>query len=409
MNADMNTAKGSARHRSHDNAIAATTFNAETAEPRRRNDLECLNVWSLGATSRRGHNDRPMPSPHQYRGRRAAVIEDDDVRVTVLEEERPHRGDLRQAIGRQPVVDAAVALDRTVGVHPGASRRVRHRRVDAQLLAGLMGHNLCVDIFGGPSAEEAAAGLTPHGEASIARYETGVAGRTMTLAAELPLAALRVEREIEILGRALRIRERIDNLSGCDRPIGWTQHVTLGPPLPRERGHRVPRLGDAVESLRACVRARRLPRPGRGVRLAAGAPCRRWRCRPAAVHGRRQVQRLHRPPDGHLRSTMRFLSPSRRGCASHSATSGPDAIFPGWESGRKTTAASTLRGTGDADARDGVRRLADAGVAARDDRTRPPVRGADLPVDSREEPRRGRCSGPSFVKPPRYLTLLRRP
>ena len=46
--------------------------------------------------------------------------------------------------------------------------------VDAPLLAGIMGHNLCLDIFGGPSDEEAAAGLTPHGEASVARYELDV-------------------------------------------------------------------------------------------------------------------------------------------------------------------------------------------------------------------------------------------
>ena len=42
---------------------------------------------------------------------------------------------------------------------------------DASLLAGIMGHNLCLDIFGGPSAEEAAAGLPVHGEASVAPYE----------------------------------------------------------------------------------------------------------------------------------------------------------------------------------------------------------------------------------------------
>jgi hypothetical protein len=176
-----------------------------------------------------------MPSPHQYRGRRAAVIEDDDVRVTVLEE----GGHIAEIFDKRSGVNP-LWTPPWPSIEPSAFTPAHRDEygtdVDAQLLAGLMGHNLCVDIFGGPSAEEAAAGLTPHGEASIARYEIGVAGRTMTLAAELPLAALRVEREIEILGRALRIRERIDNLSGCDRPIGWTQHVTLGPPFLEKGG-----------------------------------------------------------------------------------------------------------------------------------------------------------------------------
>jgi hypothetical protein len=29
----------------------------------------------------------------------------------------------------------------------------------------------------------------------------------------------------------LTIREAVENLTACDRPIGWTQHVTLGPPF----------------------------------------------------------------------------------------------------------------------------------------------------------------------------------
>jgi hypothetical protein len=29
----------------------------------------------------------------------------------------------------------------------------------------------------------------------------------------------------------VRIRENVENLTAFDRPIGWTQHVTLGPPF----------------------------------------------------------------------------------------------------------------------------------------------------------------------------------
>jgi hypothetical protein len=103
--------------------------------------------------------------------------------------------------------------------------------VDAKLLAGIMGHNLCVDIFGGPSAEETAAGLTPHGDASVARYELDVTGQAMSIRALLPHAELRVERRLELRDRAVRIHESVENLTACDRPIGWTEHVTLGPPF----------------------------------------------------------------------------------------------------------------------------------------------------------------------------------
>ena len=39
------------------------------------------------------------------------------------------------------------------------------------------------------------------------------------------------ERRIELQDRAVQIREAVENLAAFDRPIGWTQHVTLGPPF----------------------------------------------------------------------------------------------------------------------------------------------------------------------------------
>jgi hypothetical protein len=94
-----------------------------------------------------------------------------------------------------------------------------------------MGHNLCLDIFGGPSPDEAAAGLTAHGEVSTARFAVVARGCEITASAVLPGAQLRVERRIVLANRELRIHERVENLSAADRPIGWTQHVTLGPPF----------------------------------------------------------------------------------------------------------------------------------------------------------------------------------
>ena len=47
----------------------------------------------------------------------------------------------------------------------------------------------------------------------------------------MPAAQLRFERRLELHDRAVRIHETVENLSACDRPIAWTQHVTLGPPF----------------------------------------------------------------------------------------------------------------------------------------------------------------------------------
>jgi hypothetical protein len=53
--------------------------------------------------------------------------------------------------------------------------------------------------------------------------------------AEFPIAQLRFERQLDLRDHAIRVREVVENVSASDRPIAWTQHVTLGPPF-LERG-----------------------------------------------------------------------------------------------------------------------------------------------------------------------------
>ncbi|HEX6465358.1 MAG TPA: hypothetical protein VFZ98_12925, partial [Vicinamibacterales bacterium] len=120
-------------------------------------------------------------------------------------------------------------------IEPGEYDPARHpeygRGTDASLLASIMGHNLCLDIFGGPSAEEAAVGLPAHGEASTALFVTDTHGDRLTVRAVLLTSQLSVEREIVLAGTDVRIRESVENLAATDRPVGWTQHVTLGTPF----------------------------------------------------------------------------------------------------------------------------------------------------------------------------------
>jgi hypothetical protein len=103
---------------------------------------------------------------------------------------------------------------------------------ESKLLAGILGHNLCLDIFGPPSDAEYAAGVTVHGESSVVAYEIETSGVRMLARAHLPLAHLDFEREIELADHGtVRIRETVTNLTCMDRPLAWTQHVTLGPPF----------------------------------------------------------------------------------------------------------------------------------------------------------------------------------
>ncbi len=74
-----------------------------------------------------------------------------------------------------------------------------------------------------------------HGEGSVAPYELIASGDTLVARAQFPIAGLDFERRILLRERTVHVRETLVNRSGMDRQIGWTQHVTLGPPF-LERG-----------------------------------------------------------------------------------------------------------------------------------------------------------------------------
>src|SRR3954453_16731505 len=97
----------------------------------------------------------------RYRGRRAAMLENSELRVTVLEAGGHIAEILDKASGLNPLWTPPWR-----SIEPSLYDRVTHTAygggVDAKLLAGIMGQNLCLDTFGGPSDEEAAAGLPVH-------------------------------------------------------------------------------------------------------------------------------------------------------------------------------------------------------------------------------------------------------
>jgi hypothetical protein len=166
----------------------------------------------------------------RYRGRRAASIENESVRVTVLIE----GGHIAEILDKRSGVNP-LWTPPWDSIEPSTYDLARHPEygadAESKLLSGIMGHNLCMDIFGWPSPEEAAAGLTVHGDASIAAYEITAAHGELTQRAPLPQARLRVERQIRLAGQTMEITEAVENEASVDRPIAWTEHVTLGPPF----------------------------------------------------------------------------------------------------------------------------------------------------------------------------------
>ncbi len=170
---------------------------------------------------------------NQFHQRRVAQVENAQVRVTATIEGGHVAEILHKATGVNPLW-----LPPWPSIEPSAYRLENHPEYgtgsEAQLLAGILGHNLCLDTFGAPSPEEAAAGISVHGEGSVIPYEIATtAGGALTLSGILPLAQIRFTRRLQLEGdsNVVKISESVENLTSSDRPIAWTQHVTLGPPF----------------------------------------------------------------------------------------------------------------------------------------------------------------------------------
>lgn len=164
-----------------------------------------------------------------YRGRRALEMENAYLRLTVLAE----GGHIAQLLHKSSGVNP-LWTPPWPSIEPSTYDRSHTeygQDAESKLLAGIMGHNLCLDLFGGPSEEEAAAGITVHGEAPVAPFHMAEFEGGLITSCELPGAHLRFERRLRLEGPWVRISETVENLSPLDRPIAWTEHVTIGPPF----------------------------------------------------------------------------------------------------------------------------------------------------------------------------------
>jgi hypothetical protein len=102
----------------------------------------------------------------------------------------------------------------------------------------VQGHFVCVDGFGGVSAQEKAAGLPFHGEAHGSTFEVKAYaknGRTTTLSltTKLPITQELFTRTVRMVDgeNVIYVRSELKSLLGFDRPAFWAEHATIGPPF----------------------------------------------------------------------------------------------------------------------------------------------------------------------------------
>ena len=161
----------------------------------------------------------------QYRSRRAVSLENEHLEIIVTVE-GGHIAAIRdKKTGVNPLWSPPWA-----SIEPSTYDPAKHAEYggnsESKLLAGILGHNLCLDLFGGPSDAEAAAGMTVHGEASVAKYDISVSGDTLTQRCTLTNAQLGFERKIRLAAgsRRAEITETVENLSFWDRPVPRLRH-----------------------------------------------------------------------------------------------------------------------------------------------------------------------------------------
>jgi len=167
----------------------------------------------------------------EFRGRKAVQLENEFIRVTITVEgghiaEIYHKEKGVNPLWQPPWTTIEPSKYAGPLIHPEYGNDS-----ESKLLSGIMGHNLCLDLFGAPSQQEALAGLTVHGEASINTYSFEMNNQTLAMSTTLEAAQLEFKRRIQLDNYLVKFNETVQNLSIFDRQIAYTQHVTLGPPF----------------------------------------------------------------------------------------------------------------------------------------------------------------------------------
>jgi hypothetical protein len=103
--------------------------------------------------------------------------------------------------------------------------------------SGSLGHFVCVDGFGQPSADERAAGLMMHGEGHVTKYNAAPSRNanltSLTLNATLPIVQENFTRTFHMVDgeNVIYVDSVLESLLGFDRPITWAEHMTFSSPF----------------------------------------------------------------------------------------------------------------------------------------------------------------------------------
>jgi hypothetical protein len=150
----------------------------------------------------------------------------------------PGQNQRRGAAGAPDIVLGNDTIELTISPTGGTFLKLVLREGEPLSPLAKMGHFLALDGFGAPSAEELAAGVPFHGEASktaVAVVASKLSGdvRSVTLESRLPLAQEIFTRTIEVVeGESLvYVSSRLASQAAFDRPVSWAEHATLGPPF----------------------------------------------------------------------------------------------------------------------------------------------------------------------------------
>ena len=101
----------------------------------------------------------------------------------------------------------------------------------------LQGHFLCLDRWGPPSEAELERGVPFHGEAprvvwQVNRKPAQQSGSALAaMGCRLPLAGLKVQRELSLSASALMVKEHVTNVNPRGRIYNWVQHPSIAPPF----------------------------------------------------------------------------------------------------------------------------------------------------------------------------------
>ena len=136
-------------------------------------------------------------------------------------------GGLVNPLWQPPWPTAPPSLRRLQSLLPDFATDDAADNAEAELLSSILGHNLCLDVFGAHSeGEREYGGACFHGEAGQVEWEvTSVdadAGH-VELRALLPNAQLMVTRSVSASpcgAPVVRVEERLTNLTGVDRALG---------------------------------------------------------------------------------------------------------------------------------------------------------------------------------------------